>query len=145
MKRTPLRRKKRLSPKRKMPRRETRVRDPLYLERVAELACCVAAWESRLGPELSIFPGFEKPIAGRQISRCYGRVEAHHAATWKRGLGQKCDDTDAIALCMGHHSALHRGSGPFKGMDKWQRRAWAEERIAETQARLLSHGSRRSA
>jgi hypothetical protein len=57
-----------------------------------------------------------------------GDVVAHHA-------GPKTNDSTTVPLCFGHHDAWHSANGAFKGMDKEQRRKWAEFAIAET--RLL--------
>lgn len=65
-------------------------------------------------------------------SGCKGPVEAHHAG--RHGVGQKAHDDTAIPLCMGHHRAWHDNRGPFDWLNG-KRRAWADQLIAETQAR----------
>ncbi len=65
-------------------------------------------------------------------SSCGGVVEAHHAG--RRGVGQKCHDDEAIPLCTGHHRAWHDHRRPFDWVNA-KRREWADERIAEAQAR----------
>lgn len=105
--RTPLRRKARLKPKRSKPRRSSRVRDRSYLLAVKQLPC--ALW----------------------MLRCDGEVQAHHAG--RRGLGQKCSDYESIPLCRAHHRALHDGGLPWGVTDA---RGWLDRVIAQTRARL---------
>ena len=64
--------------------------------------------------------------------RCMGPVEAHHAG--RRGLSQRAHDDTAIPLCTQHHRDYHQAAGPFRAMDRDQRRAWVEARIEETRA-----------
>jgi hypothetical protein len=74
---------------------------------------------------------------------CFGRTEACHEGK-KPGVGMKCADSETIPLCQKHHGHWTRHSGVFVGWTKEQRREWADDRIAETTALFLSHGSRRS-
>jgi hypothetical protein len=60
--------------------------------------------------------------------------DPHHAATWLRGLGQKCDDDKAIPLCRACHDEFHDGRGRFAGWTKEDRRDWCSRAIARTQA-----------
>lgn len=88
--RTPLRRSaKPITRKRSKPRRG-RIRDEAYLEWVRMQPCCIQyahhVWSAEVG--LVVF---------RQMTK----TEAAHCGA--RGLGQKCDDTEAIPLCKRHH------------------------------------------
>lgn len=103
-----LARKTRVNPRRATPRRSSRVVDPAYLDEVRNLPCC-----SCLAPAPS---------------------QAHHAATWKRGLGQKCSDDLAVPLCTACHQGLHDKTGRFAGYTREQTRLWAERAIERTQA-----------
>jgi len=87
--------------------------DRAYLAQVRKLLCCAP---------------FEGHVS------CDGPVEAHHAG--RRGVGQKCHDHETVPLCRLAHRQFHNGSGPFKGLTKAERRAWAEDRIARTQRQL---------
>lgn len=64
-----------------------------------------------------------------ELDNCVGDVVAHHA-------GPKTNDSTAVPLCWKHHAAWHEGNGVFKSWSKAQRREWAENAIAETQAVL---------
>ena len=80
-------------------------------------------------------PEYLAHVRGRRCcapSSHFGSVEAHHAGA--RGLGQRASDMTAIPLCTLHHRDWHDCNGVFRGWSKEQRRAWAEARIAETQA-----------
>ena len=128
MKQTPLKRRSQLRPKRWgiKPRRPRRLdkpqSDPARLAWVREQVCTL----------------------GAQGYICGGRTEAAHEGR-KPGLALKCPDAQTIPLCQTHHRQWTDHTGVFKGWTKEQRRAWAEERIAETTARYLSHGNRRAA
>jgi len=56
----------------------------------------------------------------------------------------KCPDAETLPMCTAHHRQWTDHAGVFKGWTKEQRRRWADERIAETTARYLSHGNRRA-
>jgi hypothetical protein len=75
---------------------------------------------------------------------CAGRTESCHEGR-KPGLALKCPDSQTMPMCSLHHRQWTDHTGVFKGWTKEQRRHWADERIAETTARYLSHGSRRVA
>jgi hypothetical protein len=64
---------------------------------------------------------------------CAGWMEANHAG--RRGVGQRSHDEEAIPLCSEHHrwAGWTNHLGPFQGWTRDERRAWADERIAETQ------------
>lgn len=92
--------------------------DPAYLARVRLLPCCA-----------------------RRLSGCTGPVDAHHAGglVHGRGTGLKPPDRTCIALCRGHHDALHDGRYPFSARSAWpkeRRRRWQDEQIARTQKEL---------
>lgn len=110
LRRSPLKRKTRIRPKRKTQRRSGRVRDAEYMARVRMLPCVLEGGD------------------------CDGAIHAHHAG--KRAAGRKADDDTCIPLCAGHHEAWHIGRWPFLYWGRDTRRSWADERIAETQARL---------
>ena len=118
-------RKKRPGP----PRKSERVRDEAYLAEVRERSCCLTtARGTTCGP------------AVRNDGMRWG-TEADHAGP--RPLGRKADDNTAIPMCPKHHDERTDGTGFFKGWTKERMRAWCDEQIAATQARILSHGGRR--
>jgi hypothetical protein len=92
------------------PRRSERVRDADHLHRVHDLPCCA-----------------------RDLSPCFGPIEADHAG--RRPMGRKADDDTCISLCVGHHRQRTDFSGPFKHWKGEEMRLWLDEKIAET--RLL--------
>lgn len=102
----PLARKTRLKPRRSTPRRSSRVHDEPYLAAVRALPCISCSAPPPNDP--------------------------HHAATWKRGLGQRCDDTDAVPLCRLCHDQLHDLRGRFAGFTKEQRIEWSQLAIEQT-------------
>lgn len=110
--RTPLKRRARLRPRRDRPRRRPTPADPEYLARVRTLRCAAPH-----GP-----------------SGCHGAIEAHHAGP--RGLGQRADDRTAIPLCRYHHRAWHDGRGVFADWAHEVRAVWVAAVIAETQRQL---------
>jgi hypothetical protein len=129
VKRTALKRKTPLRTTKSMPRRATGVDralvaagarkrkaggDPAYLERVRRLTCLV----------------------GPYIHRCDGPIEAHHAGA-RPGVSLKAHDHTAVPLCKVAHTEWHAATGWAKGMNREDRRAWADAAIARTQARLL--------
>lgn len=143
MKRTPLQRRTRLRPKRwgVRPRRPRRLdkpqSDPERLAWVREQLC--AAW----------FPPYETGedaigFTTTVYAHCYGRTEACHEGRTP-GMALKCPDAETMPMCSSHHRQWTDHTGIFKGWTKEQRRTWADERIAETTARYLSHGNRRTA
>lgn len=101
---TPLRRKR--WPQRRPPRR-LRTGDPIYLALVRRLPC-----------------------TARDISRCSGPMEAHHAG--RRGISQKSSDRETVAMCRTHHRHLTDHTGPFKGWSRAQRRLWSDANILAT-------------
>lgn len=106
---TPLRRRKRLTPKRSRPRRSGRVGNPEFMAWIRTLPCILEGGE------------------------CSGRVHAHHAGP--RPFGRKAADDTCIPLCQRHHSDLHDGRGYFKstGLRGWLR-LWQDARIRDYQA-----------
>jgi hypothetical protein len=117
VRRTPLKRRARLSrttrlrPRRTAPRRSSRVRDPEYMARVAALPCL---------------------LAGEHV--CDGRIEVHHMGS--RGLGQKCSDLETVPFCQKAHREWHDASGYFRGLTREDRREYAAHAIAETRRRI---------
>lgn len=109
LRRTPLKRRKRISPKRATPRRSSRVRDAAYMAFIRALPCCA-----------------------RIFGDCRGSVTAHHAG--ERGLGMKCSDRETIPLCVAHHTAWHDATEPFSWWGKEMRQIWARVEIARAQA-----------
>lgn len=91
--------------------------DPWYLEAVRGLPCVVQRIHVN-------WP-------------CEGRVHAHHAGR-RPGVGLKAPDETAIPLCAIHHAQWHGAYGLFALMTSAERRSWADDRIEETQLRLMS-------
>jgi len=106
------------------PRRlDTAQSNPAYLDWLHTRGCCALGLDT--------------------LGRCGGRIEAHHAGR-KPGVGMKCPDDEAIALCTVHHDQLTRHVGVFAGWSRFERRQWSDAWIATMQAAFLSAGSRRS-
>jgi len=101
--RSPLKRKTRMRPRRATPRRSGRVRDREYLEVVRGMPCCL-----------------------RVLGECNGDVQAHHAG--KRPMGRKADDDTAVPLCSWHHEAVHSVWGTAAARP-WMDRAIEQTRI----------------
>lgn len=91
-----------------------RARDFDWVTDVRKLGCIVR----RMPPTEAITP-------------CTGKVEADHAGA--RGLGQKSDDRECIALCEQHHRERTDHAGAFKALDRLAARAWKLDAIAATQ------------
>jgi hypothetical protein len=114
------------------PRRlDTAQSDPARLAFVREQACVVPFSETLPGSGFAVTGG------------CKGRTEACHEGK-KPGIGMKCNDAETLPMCSSHHGQWTDHRGVFAGWTKEQRRQWADERIAETTARYLSAGARRS-
>lgn len=112
LRRTPLQRRTRLSPRRKRPRtiKAPRFEDPALLDRVRALPCSVC---------------------GTRI-----QVEAHHIRDGQVGAGQKAGDDEAIPLCRFHH---REGPAAFHhlGRRAWEARFGTQrEHLARTRALL---------
>ena len=112
LRRSPLQRRTRLSPRRKRPRtiKPGRVVDPQRLARVRALPCSVCG--TRL------------------------EVEAHHIRDRQVGAGQRAGDDETIPLCASHHrtgpDAFHR-----LGRRRWEARFGTQrEHLARTRALL---------
>lgn len=78
---------------------------------------------------------------------CNGKIEACHEGEKKPGVGMRSSDTKAFAMCRMHHrqwTGQIGHQGHFEGWSVEQRREWADARGAETEARYLSSGSRRT-
>lgn len=90
--------------------------DPDYLERVVALTCCAAG-----------------------LSRCNGPIQAHHPVYGRsarapvKGGDRRSHDHTAIPLCMGHHTAFHASSQPFKVLVRHEKAAWEGEQTLRTQ------------
>lgn len=108
--RTPLRRKVPIKPRRSTPRRGP-ARDPAYMRWIRTQYCAAATLSS--------------------TTPCDGRIHAHHAGA--RGLGQKAADATCIPLCREHHSAWHDLRVPFLRMKAEKRRTWAAFAIQQHQ------------
>ena len=119
MRKSPLKRSKPLLPKKRKPRRSSRVRDAEYLARVRELPC-IARCPLREACEMC------RP--------CSPRVEAHHAG--RRSVGQKSHDNETVPLCSRHHREFTDHCGMFRGFTMAERRDMQDEWIRETQAAL---------
>lgn len=79
-----------------------------------------------------------QPCAAKGLGTCAGRVNADHAG--RRGLGQKCDDTETIPLCELHHRQRTDFTGPFRNWDQNTMRAWLAEQVEKTQAFARERG-----
>ena len=117
---TPLKRYKRLNPRRKTARRSNQLRSPEFLAFVRTLPCCM-------------------PQHMASMPMCHGRVHAHHAGR-RPGTGVKAPDDTAIPLCAVHHFDWHQAAGMFHGWSREQRREWADARIAETRVAFNAWG-----
>jgi len=104
LKRTALKRKTPLKPKRTKLRRVSVVRDQPYKQVIRELGyCCVAE---------------SVPNAGT----CWGRIECMHLGK-RNGMGSKGSDRLCAPGCSKHHRMQEDYSGCFKG--------WSRERMLE--------------
>lgn len=84
--------KSRLTNKKRTKPRRGAVKDPAYLEWLRTLPCCVCAeWH---GNATNAIAGLHQPIQ-------HSPTEAAHVGA--RGLGQRCDDREALPICTGHH------------------------------------------
>ena len=114
-----------MSDLRPMPKPPKRRRMPEFL-----------AWLHSSGRPCVFSPGvaYEGKRGGRVFSVCSGPLEANHLGA--RGLGQKSHDDESAIFCRLHHRDWTDLCGPFSPslMSREERRAWADERITETQA-----------
>ena len=129
MRKSPLKRKSQLRPKkrikRKPPRRlKSAKADAKYLARVRELPCV-----------LHKMAGYW--LLTNHPLWCEGPIEAHHAG--QRGVGQKCHDHEAIPMCRKHHRQVTDHTGYFADWSRKLRRQWHDWRIEETQTALGLH------
>ncbi len=115
MKRSALRRKTPLNPKRSKPRRTEQVRDREYLDAVKRHGECCAVDLANAG-------------------RCWGPIDPHH--TQRGGAGLKGSDHAVIPLCRKHHGNIEDLSGPFKGWNRARRDSWTAEKVLDTRARV---------
>lgn len=131
MKRSPLKRRIPLRPRRsRRAAKQTQV-DSAYLAAVRLLPCCAP---SSLAMALVLeFRGTTEAIDH------LGPVHAHHAGR-KPGTALKAQDNTAIPLCNKHHRAWHDTNGVFRGWTKAQRRYWADAAIQDTR-RLITGGA----
>lgn len=67
-----------------------------------------------------------------------GPIEAHHAG--RRGMSQRAHDDTCVPLCRQHHRDYHAAAGPFRRLNREERRAWAIARIDETRALVQRYG-----
>jgi hypothetical protein len=102
MKRTPLRRRTAIKPRRETPRRG-RLHAPELLAWVRSLPCCASS-----------------------LGDCAGPVVAHHPRHLAGGMGMKADDNVAISLCRRHHQELHEVRGSFAGWARDELRLWQD-------------------
>lgn len=139
MNRSPLKRQTPLRAKRWgiKPRRPRRLSgpgaDPARMGFVAELPCVGVA----------TFDGNDFASTGDE-HKCEGRIEVCHEGRTGKGMGTRCPDAETIPMCTSLHRQWTEHRGWFAGWSKEKRREWAAERIAETTALYLSHGSRRA-
>lgn len=109
MKRSPLKRKTRLKPRRETARRSTRIVDTDYLNFLRGSVCAVA----------------QKLLHGRD---CAGVTEPDHERHGVGG-GRRADDERAYPICSKHHGEIHALNGFAKGWRKEQLRAFRVEQI----------------
>lgn len=114
LRRTPLKTRTRINPRREKPRRTLKVRDQAHKDKIKLLPCCA--------------PGAP---AG-----CWGPIDPSH--TGARGLGQKADDTSCVPHCRGHHDQWENHHGVFAGWTREQRREWAACEAARAQAMVAA-------
>lgn len=85
-------------------------------------------------PEALAYMGWVKTLPCCCPGPCvepFRPTEGHHAG--KRGMSQKASDYTVIPLSDLCHDAFDDATGPFKGMVKAARRAWADAQIEKTQ------------
>jgi hypothetical protein len=117
VKRSPLKRKTPLKPKRTKPRRVSVARDDAYKQALRELGyCCVAESMPNAGP-------------------CWGRIECMHLGK-RNGMSSKGSDHSVAPGCSGHHRMQEDYSGPFKGHDLAWMLEWGAQQVAIAAARL---------
>lgn len=134
MKRSPLRRKTRLSPKRATVRRSSRVLEEAYLAWVRLQPCAVRAF---LAPAWESEKGFRAAIAAALLS-CSGPTDPDHKRQGV-GAGKRASDRDAWPVCRRHHDDRHALTGVFKGWTREQMREFIDARIAEANAAYELH------
>jgi hypothetical protein len=113
VKRTALKRKSRLKPRRERERRVSpdRVRDPGHRAAVRKLPCA------------------SRSLPGAQ---CLGDVQCSHRDEGK-GIGLKTSDLESVPMCAGcHDSWTNNSPGAFKDWPKATKRLWFVDAIADT-------------
>lgn len=98
---------------RRTPRRADRRIDPAYRARVRTLKCAARK-----------FPGH----------KCEGRIECDHMG--ERPYGRKCHDDESGPMCTIGHWARTNYVREFKAFTAVEMRAWCDQVIAETRAKL---------
>lgn len=139
MKRSPLKRRKRLPAKRVTPRRSSRVRDEAYLAWVRLQPCavhesCISVLRSpdaRRGEGLGVEILFD-------LARCSGPIDPDHKREGV-GAGMKASDRDAWPCCRRHHDDRHALRGVFAGWSRDQLREFIATRIAEANVAYERH------
>lgn len=132
MKRSPLRHKTRLSPKRPTVRRSSRVIDDAYLAWVRMQPCA-----ARAAMETPFNAGFLSSSMALN-ARCFGPIGPDHKRQGV-GAGKRASDRDAWPVCRRHHDDRHALAGVFKGWTRDQMRAFITVRIAEANAAYELH------
>lgn len=133
MKRSPLRRKTRLSPKRAAVRRSSRVLDEAYLAWVRLQPCSISRWIDR--NEGHVCPSTR--FYGSSFT-CSGPTDPDHKRQGV-GAGKRASDRDAWPVCRRHHGDRHALTGVFKGWTREQMREFIDARIAEANAAYEIH------
>lgn len=139
MKRSPLRRKTRLSPKRATVRRSSRVLDEAYLAWVRLQPCAVGKLFEFVSRQSAVraTPDLAARLASDSV--CWGPVDPEHKREGV-GMGQKASDRDAWPCCRGHHDQRHNtASGAFKNWTRAQLNEFIDARIAEANAAYELH------
>jgi hypothetical protein len=114
LRRTPLRRKTRLNPRRTKPRRGP-IRDKAFKRLIRSLPCLLFRW----------------PGAGN----CRGRVDPDHLGHDGeiKSTGQQADDTTCVPMCRAHHRQRTDHSGFFADWSDEQREHWRRWALGKTQ------------
>lgn len=132
MRRSPLKRKTRLSPKRATVRRSSRVRDEAYLAWVRLQPCAVGVMLRQLARNTGAHAPFSSSAA------CWGTTDPEHRREGV-GMGMKASDRDSWPCCRGHHEHRHGRVGVFAGWPETQLNEFIRARIAEANAAYERH------
>lgn len=134
---TPLRRRKRLNPRRKKPRRrpEGYMVDTGYSAEVRAIGqCWTRVWLARQWEAARALPYPECLDAEAELERrfwkhaaCTGPLESDHLFDWDRGLGQKARTASQAPMCLGHHRQREDWKGFFWTFTRQEMRSFCED------------------